>query len=411
VETMMSDAILLEPLIPEHVPLELVKAFTWETIPGVEDHAIQAAAELGRVLPDIFYAPASRVGMNSWIISSDALIREVFQDGATFSTRDNAGFSQLLGENWPLLPLEVDGTEHLKWRKLLNPVFSPTRMTALEAQIDLLAIDLLEGLKDKGGCDFMSEFAAVYPIQIFLSMFGLPLDDTAKLLNWEHMLLHSGTHEGMVGGASAIVGYLRNIIATRTDKPADDLISYIATAKLDGRPLTADEKIGVCLLLYVAGLDTVMNMLGYMFRFLAENPAKQQALREDRGLIPAALEEMLRAFPIVVSSRRVTHDIEFHGVAMKKGDIITLGTPFSGRDPRAFTDPDTIDFNREKVDHITFSAGPHRCIGSHLARRELKIAIEAWLTRIPPFRIAEGQRATTRMVNGQATMETLPLAW
>src|SRR5690606_22847696 len=150
-------------------------------------------------------------------------------------------------------------------------------------------------------------------------------------------------------------------------------------AQVDGKPLSDDEALGVCFLLYSAGLDTVTNMLGMMFKHLAEHPADQQALRDDPDLIPNAVEELLRAYPIIVSNRLVTREVEFHGVKMKPGDRVALGTMFAGRDEREFANPDAIDFRREKVNHITFAAGPHRCVGSHLARRELRIALEEWL--------------------------------
>jgi cytochrome P450 len=344
------------------------------------------------------------------VVTRHDLIREVFQDAETFSSKHNADFSLLIGEDWPLLPLEADPPEHASWRILLNPIFAPVRMKALETQIEALAVELIEGLKDKGGCEFVSEFGEIFPVQIFLRMFGLPLDHTAEFVSWETDLIHSLTLEGRQRGASAIVDYLRKVIVERRDNPTDDLISYIVAAQVDGRALTDDEALGVCFLLYSAGLDTVANMLGMMFKHLAEHPADQQALRDEPDLIPNAIEEMLRAFPIVVSGRLVTRDVDFHGVQMKPGDVVTLPTMLAGRDEREFENPDRIDFRREKLTHITFAAGPHRCVGSHLARRELRIALEEWLRRIPPFRIAENDQAVTHSI-GVFGVNRLPLSW
>jgi cytochrome P450 len=316
----------------------------------------------------------------------------------------------MIGEDWPLLPLEADPPSHADWRMLLNPIFSPTRMKVLEGQIEILARELVEGVAARGEADFMADFASVFPIQIFLRLFGLPLADTAKFLAWEKQILHSMTLEGRQEGLRATIGYLRDVIAERRVQPTDDLISYIANAQIEGRPLTDDEAVGLAVLLYVAGLDTVAATLGFMFKHLAEHPDDQQMLRDDPSLIPNAIEELLRAYPIVMSGRMVTRDVEFHGVQMKAGDILTLVTPLAGRDEREFENPDKVDLRREKVSHITFAAGPHRCVGSHLARRELRIALTAWLQRIPPFRIKPGEKAVTHGIN-QFGVLYLPLVW
>ncbi len=398
------------PSVPDHVPAQLVREFRMEALPGVAQDAVQAAVDAARGMPDIFFGLGSRRGQGTWVLTRHELQREVLQDGATFSSRHNADFSMLIGEDWPLLPLEVDGADHLVWRKLLNPIFAPAQMMKLEAQIEELAADLVERLAPRGQADFMREFAEVFPVQIFLRMFGLPLEHTARFVEWEASLIHSPDIAGRQYGARAIVGYLREVIVARQAAPADDLISYIVQARADSRPLTPDEMLGICFLLYSAGLDTVANMLGYMFKYLAAHPEEQRRLRTDPVLIPNAVEEMLRAYPIIVSGRLVTRDIDFHGVTMKAGDVVTVATMFAGRDGQEFPDPDRIDFDREKVNHITFAAGPHRCIGSHLARRELRIALEAWLTRVPEFRIAEGKQAVTSAI-GVFAVDSLPLAW
>jgi cytochrome P450 len=406
----MTVATSSEQTVPDHVPAHLVQPFSFETIVGAETDPVQGAADAVRALPDIFWGLNARQGRGAWVLTRHDLIREAFQDGTTFSSNHNSGFSKLIGEDWPLLPLDVDGAEHLIWRKLLNPVFSPANMAKLEAQIEALATDLVSRLAPKKQAEFMHEFGEIFPVQIFLRMFGLPLEDTAKFVEWEALLINSPTLEGHQRGAASIVGYLRKVIAERRAAPTDDLISYVVTAQVEGRPLNDDEMLGVCFLLYTAGIDTVANMLGFMFKYLAEHPDDQQRLRDQPDLIPAAIEELLRAYPIIVSGRLVTRDIEFHGVQMKEGDVVALGTMFAGRDAQAFANPDTIDFDRESPSHITFAAGPHRCIGSHLARRELRIAIEQWVKQVPPFRIADGQHAITHSM-GVFGVESLPLAW
>ena len=396
--------------VPPHVPHDLVRDFRFETLPGADRDAVQAAVDAARQAPDIFFGLGARRNAGAWVVTRHELIREVYQDAETFSSHRNADFSLLVGENWPLLPLEADPPEHAAWRILLNPIFAPAKMKALEEGIEELAVDLIEGLKTRGGCEFVADFAEIFPVRIFLKLFGLPLEDSTKFVEWEGALLHSMTMEGRSKAAGDIVGYLRKVIAERRATPADDLISYVVTAEVNSKPLSDDEAVGVCFLLYSAGLDTVANMLGYIFKHLAEHPDDQQRLRDEPGLIPGAIEEMLRAYPIVVSGRLVTRDMDFHGVHMKKGDLVTLGTMFAGRDAQEFAEPDTVDFDREKVSHISFAAGPHRCVGSHLARRELRIALEEWLRRVPPFRIAPGEHAVTHSI-GVFGLSHLPLSW
>jgi cytochrome P450 len=396
--------------VPSHVAPELVYEFRFENLPGVDVDAVQAAIDAARAMPDIFFGLGSRKGAGAWVLTRHELQREVLQDGATFSSHNNADFSLLLGEDWPLLPLNVDGAEHLEWRKLLNPIFSPRQMAKLETAIQKLAQDLVDGFADKGEVDFMKEFGSIFPVQIFLEMFGLPLEHAPMFIGWSDLLVHGQNMDERIDGARQIVTYLRRKIAERTAEPTDDLISYVVTAQVYGRGLTDDEKLGVCFLLYSAGLDTVANMLGFIFKYLAEHPEQQQLLRDDPSLIPNAVEELMRAFPIIITGRLVTRDIVFHGVQMRKGDTVCTATTLAGRDEREFPEPDRIDFTREKVNHISFAAGAHRCIGSHLARRELKIAIETWLNLIPPFRIADGERAITSGLNVLA-VEKLPLTW
>lgn len=406
----MDDATAATWQIPAHVPPELAREFRFEALPGSDVDSVQAAADALRGGPDIFFGLGSRRGEGAWVLTRHELIREAFQDAELFSSRHNADFAALIGEDWPLLPLEADPPAHAAWRILLNPIFAPARMRAMEAQIEALAIELVDGLAGKGEAEFVSQFGEVFPVQIFLRMFGLPLEHTDQFVAWEGDLLHSLTIEGRQRAARSIVDYLRKVLAERRVQPADDLLSYVATVEFEGRLLTPDEALGVAFLLYSAGLDTVANMLGFMFKYLAEHPQDQQLLRDEPALIPDAIEELMRAFPIILSGRQVTRDVEWHGVTMKAGDVVTLPTMLAGRDEQEFPNPDVVDFRREKVSHITFAAGPHRCVGSHLARRELRIALEEWLKRVPPFRIKPGERAVTHGI-GVFGVERLPLVW
>jgi cytochrome P450 len=396
--------------IPEHVPAALVRDFRLDLLPGMEKDPIAAVNEAVKDAPDIFYGTNARVGMNTWVIKPYELMLEAFQDTATFSSRETANFSSLVGETWRLLPLEADPPEHGAYRAILNPWFSPSRMKLLEEEIRDLAVELIEGLATKGACEFMSDFAEVFPIQIFLRMFGLPISEAHQFVTWNRGIGATQWHEHGERSARAIVDYLRNAIAEREKRPADDLMSYVVTAQVNERALTENEKIGMCFLLYVAGLDTVTNQLGFIFKHLAENPEDQQKLRDEPELVPNAIEEFIRGYGVVNTVRLVTRDLNFHGVDMKSGDLIFLLAALSGRDEEKFENASTIDYTRKTQSHISFAAGPHRCAGSHLARRELRAALEEWLAHVPTFRIKDGETPRTGL-GGVMTVFELPLAW
>jgi cytochrome P450 len=269
---------------------------------------------------------------------------------------------------------------------------------------------MVESFRQRGECEFIEAFGRAFPVSIFLRLMGLPLDKTADFVAWEEGLLHAKSAEQAMASVRATRDYLITVMNDRRAHPTDDLSSLLANARVDGRSYTDDEVIGSYFMFFLAGLDTVTSALGFIFRELAQQPHLQQQLRDDPGLIANAIEELLRAYTIVESKRWVTQDTEFHGVTMKKGDWIFLGTPICGRDEHEFPDPHHIDFRRENVRHLAFASGPHRCIGSHLARREIKIALEEWLTRIPPFRIKAGEtpQAQATIVWG---VTYLPLEW
>jgi cytochrome P450 len=401
---------------PAHVPADLVREFDFPALGGPGRDPIQVATEFAREGPPVFYAAspdrgnAGGASHDGWVVSRHDLIREVYQDAETFSSRKNANFAALLGEDWDLLPLEKDPPEHGVWRTLMNPLFSPTRVGVVEETIQATTRRLVDDALAKGECEFVKDFAEVFPVHIFLGMFGLPLADAPRFVAWSNGLIHSDRIEDAQAAARAIRDYLVDMIGKRRAQPTGDVISYLVTSEVEGRPVSDGEALAMCFLLYAAGLDTVASMLAFIFKHLAEHPDHQQRLRDDPSLIPQAIEEFLRAYPIVVSHRRVTRDTEFHGVQMKAGDWVHLPTMLAGRDETEFPDPDRVDFDRERVTHISFAAGVHRCLGSHLARRELRSALSEWLSRAPPFRIKPGETPVTQSISVFG-VHYLPLVW
>jgi cytochrome P450 len=387
---------LPETDIPAHVPPELVRRWALASAPGVDRDPYAANKPLHNG-PDVFYTPLmqSPSDSGSWVVTRAELIREVFQDPETFISKANSGMSLLVGGGWDLIPLEKDPPDHAKFRALLNPRFAPARISAMEVNIRQRAINLIEAFAHKGECEFVEGFGRPFPVTIFLELMGLPLDLKPQFLAWEDVILHAPTFEGRAVAARAIKAYLLEMMEARRRAPTDDLVSFAVGAEIEGRKLTNDEVLGICFLLFVAGLDTVASTLGFVFKHLGENPEDQRLLRREPELIPNAVEELIRAHAVVNSPRHVGRDVNFHGAPMKKGDRVVLAMTVASRDEREFDRPDQVDFRRDDIRHTSFAAGPHRCLGSHLARREIRIALEEWLARVPQFRVKAGEAPVT----------------
>lgn len=395
--------------IPAHVPPELVHRFDFRSGLGSCPHAVVDQLHSG---PRLFYSPVSHqqrtaAGQGTWIVTKAEDIRYVLQNPHIFSSA--APRSSAAGGTWRLIPLEVDPPEHTKYRALLNPLFSPKSLKPYDEPIRTWAAALISGFVNEGCCDFVNDFATLYPIGIFLDLLGLPRSDLPKFRGWVDMFVHDAVNRGTA--MDKMKTFLEDVIDQRLgSEGGDDLISQITRMRMDDRALTREEMAGIVLLLFIGGLDTVVSSLSFHFRYLAENPADQTRLREDPTMVPDAVEEFLRAFPVVTTARMVTEDTDLAGVRLKKGDMVTTSTLLSTRDPDEFPDPDIVDVARSPNRHNAFAFGPHRCLGSHLARRELVIAVEEFLARVPAFRLQEGARITAAG-GGVMGLDTLPLVW
>jgi cytochrome P450 len=229
---------------------------------------------------------------------------------------------------------------------------------------------------------------------------------------------HGGAAEGLEPMVKALAGIREYWVAALADRRNDsepregDLASYLLHATIDEHPLTDNEMLDMLTVLVLAGLDTTRGQLGYMFRHLATHPEHRRALIENPELIPSAVEEVLRYYTIIFGDgRKVTRDIEFHGASLKKGDMVYGLVSGANRDPRAYERADEFLIDRKRNHHMGFASGPHRCLGQHLARREMQIAVEEWLKVIPDFHIAGGEQLVERGGGSMMTLMDLPLAW
>ena len=316
-----------------------------------------------------------------------------------------------------MIPEELDPPEHTKYRQLLTPLFAPQVVETLEPMIRSWCVELIEGLVARGRCDLNQDFARQYPTMIFLRLMGLPKGGVGNFLDTVQDRIREATSLGASEQQSmstayimAMMEYMNTVLDERRAVRQSDIVSYLLDLEIDRRPLDDAELQQICTLLYAAGLDTVAGELGYMFLHLANHPEHRRLVTDTPERIPAFVEETLRMYSIVTTNRIVTRDVEFAGCPMKAGDRVLLSMPAADRDPCQFADASTFDLDRESNRHIAFAAGPHRCLGSHLARLELQIAVEEWHRRIPEYWLAPGAEVTFH-VGGVAGVDRLPLEW
>ncbi len=341
-----------------------------------------------------------------------------FQDWETFSSDSVEAFEpdEAYEKKKRWIPVEIDPPMHTEYRALISSHFGPKAIAERADDIRRLACDLIDALASKGRTEFVAEFAKDLPTRVFLDIMGMPVDDAPMLLAWIDSLMHTKPEDDpdfaiRLGVRKKVMGYLAGMLAERRTDPHDDLMSIIVTEPLkSGRPMNDEEALSMTFQLWMAGLDTVANALGYTFRYLAAHP-EQRALIVDGTVTPREVsEEMLRARSVVNTSRVVKSDTELGGCPIKAGDRVVLSTAAANRDRDEFEDAEEIVFGRSPNRHIAFGAGRHRCLGSHLARLELEIVIEEWHNRIPDYRVP-GDATIEDHVGSVSGLTALPLEW
>lgn len=351
-------------------------------------------------------------GPGFWTVVNYEGILQIMQDHETFSNSVVTALDPNPPFKW--IPEMLDGDEHRQWRRQLGPLFAPGAVERLDESIRLRAAELVDDIVGRGSCDFMADFAQRFPTTIFLEMMGLPVDELDQFMEWEHDILHLAASdparkEKQIAAMMAVVGRFSTVLAERRVEPKDDIVSKAIDYQIDGEPVTDADLLSFCLLMFMAGLDTVSVTLGWSFLHLAQNDQDREQIVADPASIPAAVEEFLRAYAIVIPARKVMADVEIQGCPMKAGDMVAIPLTAATRDEAAFPGAMTVDINRKHNNHIAFGAGPHRCLGSHLARRELKIALEEWHKRIPAYRVPAGTELFE--TGSQLGLEALPLEW
>lgn len=392
--------------IPDHVPVDLVVDFDYRADPRFTSDPQGGLVQLTRH-PPLFYTP--HYG-GHWVAHTAAAIRAIFGDPIRFTSAISTIPATMDSRDFKLIPENLDPPNHARYRDLLNPYFSPKSVAGLEGKIRPAVVDLIERLQPKGEADFVSEMAAVMPVEVFMRYMGFPTERRDEFVEWMVTLFTSADPDKRAVVFGQMHEFINQIIAERRARPADDIVSKIIAETIDNRPIDDEELFAIFLTLFLAGLETVNTALTFMMRGLAEDADLQRQIRAKPTRISIAVAEMMRRYGIVNLRRTVVTDTEVLGVQLKAGDAIWCPTAAPGMDPQANVDPLTINFDRRDIQHTAFGFGIHRCLGQHLANLEMRIFFEEWFKRMPDVRLK--RNSTVRTNSGAGfTCLTLPLEW
>ena len=330
---------------------------------------------------------------------SRAAVDEVLRHPEVFSSNTEAAD---LKTRRPLIPLQIDPPDQRKYRKILDPLFAPKRMQALTGSIERIVNERIDGFIDADEIDFTAQFSIPYPSQVFLDLFGLPMDELPRFLAMKDGIIrpnhvvgkeigHPDTDAHQQATADSIYEYFEGLLDERASVRTDDLLSEFLDAEVDGDRLTRDEILDICFLFLIAGLDTVSASLDCFFGYLAEHPDERRKIVADPDTIPSVVEELLRwETPVMGAVRVAMCDAEVAGTEVHAGEHVMVLLGAANVDERELADADVVRWDRDVNRHLAFGGGVHRCLGSHLARVELRVALTEWHRRIPDYRVKPG---------------------
>jgi cytochrome P450 len=362
-------------------------------------------------------SPVFRLDGVGVIVSSRSGVDEVLRNPDVFSSGVSA---HDLKTKRPLIPLQIDQPDHRKYRKLLDPLFAPQRMNVLEESANRLVNQLIDNLIGDEEIDFCTQFSIPFPSQVFLTLFGLPLEELPRFLKMKdgairpdqvvgHEFGHPETEAYQQQTADSIYAYFADVIdERRRAEKRDDLISHFLHAEADGDRLTEEEILDICFLFLIAGLDTVTASLDCFFGYLAEHPEVRRKIVDQPDGVPAMVEEMLRwETPVMGCARVATRDTKIGEFAICEGEQVMGLLGAANVDEAEFSEAGSLVWDRDANRHLAFGGGIHRCLGSHLARLELRVALREWHSRIPDYRIKPG--VELNYTAGIRTIDSFPM--
>lgn len=345
-----------------------------------------------------------------WIVLTAELSETVLSDYERFSNNTVLVPKETAGEAYRLIPLSLDPPEHRPFRTLLNENLGPKPLRPMEGIVRDLAVKLIESFQSGGRCNFTHDFAEKFPVQIFMGIVDLPVEDLPRLKHLADQYTRPDGSIPLDQVTQQFRDYLRPIITARRASPGEDMISRMINGDISGRAMTDFEAENICIQVLVGGLDTVVNMLGFTFSYLAIDHDLRRAIAADPARIDDALLEFFRRFPVVSSGREIMKDVEFEGVTLKAGDMVLAPTVVISMDDARNDDPLEFRLGRKARQHSTFGKGSHTCPGATLARMEMKIVLQEWFARIPEFTLATG--SSLGYVNGiVGSVKPFELEW
>jgi cytochrome P450 family 142 subfamily A polypeptide 1 len=361
------------------------------------------------------HAPAYYDEANDiWGITRYEDVRSIGQDPQTFSS---TGGSR---PNTPLpYMIDMDAPEHRRRRRVVSAGFTPQAVRDREPRIRAVCDEIIDRVCEKGACDLVTDIAAPLPLVLIADMLGFDPKDWERLLEWsDTMLMSQGSKdpEALTMAANAFVewdAFIRELIdQRRRSMSADDLLGVLVQGEVDGESLDDTSLVYESLLLLIGGDETSRHVISGGMEALLHDPGQTEDLRRDRGLLPGAVEEMLRwVSPIKNFNRRAVRDVELHGETIRAGQNLLLLYGSANRDETVFSDPETFDIRREPNEHVAFGFGAHLCLGHRLARAEVAGMIDRVLDRLPDIHLAVDARQPLRVSNFIVGFETLPVAF
>jgi len=346
-------------------------------------------------------------------VTSHADVSAVNKDNLTFSSARGLTLIRDMPlediATQQLMMLNMDPPMHTRYRLLVNKGFTPRMIGKLEERVRRLANEIIDGVIEKGECDFVVDVAAELPLQVIAELMGVPQADRHLVFDWSNRMIgaedpeYAVSTEDATNAATELYAYANRLAAEKRANPHDDLLSVLTSVSMDGESLSELELDMFFLLLAVAGNETTRNLISHGVHALCEHPTTRAALATDPSLIPEAAEEMLRwATPVMHFRRTAATDTQIGGVPVAEGDKVVIWYSSANRDETVFSDPDVFDIHRSPNPHVAFGGGgPHFCLGANLARLEIKVMFEELLARIPSFELAGPPvRLRSNFING-----------
>jgi cytochrome P450 len=392
--------------VPDYIPKNLIYDYDFfASVTGVERPHWTVTEKLKTEAPPVFYTPRNG---GHWVVTSAEVALDMFRHYDRFSIEPQHNAARKKDARF--LPLEYDPPEHTELRKIVAPIFTPASVARLEPGIRELAVELIEGVLQDGGCEFVKQISNRFPVTVFLRLANGPIEHADAMIDMANRFLREQDFAVKQSGVNDLTAFLKSIVDQRRANPGTDLISDVVRGRrADGTPLTEKEILGACTFIFMAGLDTVAAMIAFIMEFLARNPGHYKQLTDDPSKIGPAVEELMRVSGVAMPERGVARDNDYNGIPFRKGDRITFLLQISGMNDPRVENPYTVDFDRDVSSHLVFGSGAHRCLGSHLARVEIRVFLEEWVKRIPKFRLG----ADKIPVHGGTVWipQALPLVW